>query len=314
MKTNSPLLSSSISELQAQTLTQLFCAVPAEATFSGVLENLAAWLSSGLLILRTRYAGLTPQAVEGVMRHALYAHLAVRLPDLLDLAQSHVDDIEEGVQDGTYSASENADLPEKTNLVDAFRLCVPASPQATHTGPTLVLVILSSGGIVSTYSEVGMLPGVLIEVIDCMNGDAGDQFILDACWSDLVDAAFDKDVPHYVHLDHGGQAIDTLEKPLLRQLINEGHLPALQALVNEAPCGVSRLNGTRFFQYEVDGEQCIFTDRLRSEVEAALGAPLTEVVYEGYDLETALATPPEKLHFLRAFLAEHSSTATDPTT
>lgn len=214
MKTNTTLPYSSIPSLQAQILAQLFCGLPAAASFSGVLENLAAWLSSGVLIPRTRYSGLTPQAIDGLMRSALYAHLSVLLPNLLELAQSHVDDIEDGLRDGTYSASENADLPDKTNLVEAFRLCVPASPQPKHIGPTLVLVILSSGGIVSTHSRPGMLPDVLIEVIDCMNGDAGDQFILDASWSDLVDAAFERDVPHYVHIDHGGQAINPIEKPL----------------------------------------------------------------------------------------------------
>lgn len=41
------------------------------------------------------------------------------LASLIDMAKSHVEDIESGIEEGIYSASENTDLPDKVADVDA---------------------------------------------------------------------------------------------------------------------------------------------------------------------------------------------------
>lgn len=197
---NTPLPSSEdLIALQEQVMSEMFDRRPGDATFKDVLTHAGDWLSSGALSPSPRHQCLSALALTELLRSSLYARLGGNLAGLIDLAQEHVSDVETGLQEGLYSAEENADLPLKVALLDAFRLCLAPEPQP-HPGPTLVLVVLSSGGIVSAVTQVGRLPGALIEVIDCMDGDAGDEFMLDACWSDLVNEAFNNDVPDFVHI------------------------------------------------------------------------------------------------------------------
>lgn len=186
-----------VSALHEQVLTDLFAQHPGDASFENILANMDALRAAGSLVPCPHFAGLSSLELTHVVRNALFARLAEQLPALVRLAQSHVDDIESGLQEGIYSADDNADLPFKKQVVDVFSACLEPMPMPPSS-PSLVLVVLSRGGIVETHSQVGVLPGVLVEVIDCMNGEAGDQFLLDECWSDLVNQAFCNDVPDFV--------------------------------------------------------------------------------------------------------------------
>lgn len=76
----------------------------------------------------------------------------------------------------------------------------------------------------------------------------------------------------------------------------------LEQLLRENPGGISRLATSKFFEYELEGDQVIFSEESRAFIEAAIGTPLEEVQYPGFALETALAVPPPQRDELAAFL------------
>lgn len=187
------------------TLSAFFSDFPAGITVEDVLDNMHDLRHAGRLVPLDQYAWTNTEDLAALLKGAFQVRALSHLPDLVDLAQAHVDDIEEGLRDGTYSKAENADFPTKVSTTQTLRRCcaVMADQRSSPPMPTLVLVILSPGGIMSTHTQPGTIPGVLVEEIDCMNGEAGDSFVLSACWANLAAKAFDNDLPSYVLIDRG---------------------------------------------------------------------------------------------------------------
>lgn len=80
------------------------------------------------------------------------------LSKLIDIAREHVQDIESGIDEGRYFASENQDLDDKRKAVEA------AQAVYTHGGTPRVLVVVSGGIADPTHDE-----GVDVEVFDWDN-------------------------------------------------------------------------------------------------------------------------------------------------
>lgn len=52
--------------------------------------------------------------------------------------------------------------------------------------------------------------------------------------------------------------------------------------------GITRLINSTYFTFPVEGEELVFTEKLRAQVEAKLGEPLVERVFAGLEGEVAL--------------------------
>jgi hypothetical protein len=65
----------------------------------------------------------------------------------------------------------------------------------------------------------------------------------------------------------------------------------LEALVQQAPGGITKLATSDYYTYRFEGEELIVSDEHRRNLEELLGCKLTEVTYPGYAGETALALP-----------------------
>lgn len=52
--------------------------------------------------------------------------------------------------------------------------------------------------------------------------------------------------------------------------------------------GITRLVASTYFTFQVDGEELVFTEKLRAQVEAKLGESLVERVFAGLEGEVAL--------------------------
>lgn len=187
------------------TLSAFFSDFPDGVTVEQALNAIKDLRHTGQLVPLDQYAWSSTEDLSNLIKGAFQARALAHLPDLVDMAQAHVDDIEEGLRDGTYSKAENADFPTKVSTTQALRRCcaVIADQCSSPSLPSLVLVILSPGGIMSTHTQPGTIPGVLVEEIDCMNGEAGDTFVLSACWANLAAKAFDNNLPNYVQIDKG---------------------------------------------------------------------------------------------------------------
>lgn len=52
--------------------------------------------------------------------------------------------------------------------------------------------------------------------------------------------------------------------------------------------GITRLISSTYFTFQVEGDELVFTEELRAQVEATLGEPLIERVFAGLEGEVAL--------------------------
>lgn len=76
----------------------------------------------------------------------------------------------------------------------------------------------------------------------------------------------------------------------------------LEALCRAAPGGVAKLSTQRFYTFDVDGDDAVFTDDMRSRIESELGVKFIETVYPGYEGETALAFPASLARAVKDYL------------
>lgn len=103
--------------------------------------------------------------------------------------------------------------------------------------------------------------------------------------------------------------MSTINVPMMIALLSEpGGTEVLEKLLQQNPGGVTRLPvGLGYFTYDIEGDDVIFTDETRQEIEAALGVQLQERAYPAYRMETALDVPePQRTAvagFLRAWKA-----------
>lgn len=86
----------------------------------------------------------------------------------------------------------------------------------------------------------------------------------------------------------------------------------LAALCAEDPGGVARIATQKYFTFDLAGDEAVFTNGMRKRIEEALGFELREVVYPGYEGETALAFPENMMDVARVYLAEVEAAADAP--
>jgi hypothetical protein len=84
----------------------------------------------------------------------------------------------------------------------------------------------------------------------------------------------------------------------------------IDLLLQENPGGITRIATSKFYTYHLEGDDFLFSDERRAEIEQALGARLVPKVYAPkYALETALSVPEPQRSDLVTFLAAWRSNA-----
>lgn len=205
MNTASTNADTSVQLIERSILNRFFDRMPADASISSVCATLRAPVRQdpATLSKRDSFCLLRDHELADLVA-ASYAQQAAsqHLPALIVMAQEHVDDIETGLADGTYAKAENADLPQKREVVELFRRADATQQCTAPAMPSLVLVTFSKGGALNSFKQVGALPGVMIEELDerMVSPNGGYHFHFDPCWADLLNEVYEGDIPEYVKI------------------------------------------------------------------------------------------------------------------
>lgn len=208
MNTASTNADTSVQLIERSILNRFFDRMPADASIESVCATLRAPIrhDPATLSKRDTFCLLRDHELADLVA-ACYLHEAAtqHLPALVDMAQEHVDDIDAGLADGTYAKAENADLPQKREVVELFRRAHASQKCTAPAMPSLVLVVFSKGGSLNTFKQVGTLPGVMIQELDerMVGCGAGPHFQFDPCWADLLNEVYEGDIPDYVKIGPG---------------------------------------------------------------------------------------------------------------
>lgn len=307
------LIGAVISQIQANVLATVFVDYPLGSTFDCVVTGLHELISSRSVLVRPAYRDNSVERLQWHLQALLYTRMHSHLQTLVGMALDHVADIESGIEDGTYKGVDNPDVANKRTIMEAFDQCVPYSGgRVFQAEPSRVLCVMTPGNGLASFHEQGTEPGVVVRTIDCMTRAASDRVVFSLEWASLLAQAFGNDLPPYVLIgpptDSGHTALHQIAKEL-------GEVSFLQALCRSNPGGVRRLLTEAHFTYELDGEDVIFTDELRQQVEHAIGDALEERVYApNHTCEVALAVPdaqlPQIQDFLRTISCEEPATET----
>lgn len=83
------------------------------------------------------------------------------------------------------------------------------------------------------------------------------------------------------------------EQPVGEALWAPGEIADITARLAGGEDVVSRIVTMKYFTYKIEGEEVIFMDEMRAEVETLAGAPLVEATSEAYPMERVLRFAPE---------------------
>ena len=97
---------------------------------------------------------------------------------------------------------------------------------------------------------------------------------------------------------------DILTKMRALVAFNPALAAPMAALCQVDPGGVCMLATQRYYTFDVEGEEAVFTIEMRRRIENALGFNFMEVTYPGYEGETALAFPDGLADVAKAYLDE----------
>ncbi|PKO66668.1 MAG: hypothetical protein CVU22_14875 [Betaproteobacteria bacterium HGW-Betaproteobacteria-16] len=107
-----------------------------------------------------------------------------------------------------------------------------------------------------------------------------------------------------VPLDQPSGHTHCIDLSALTKIAKSGGLDAMLALTTTNPGGIRRLLTEQYFSYSLWGEDVIFDNKLRKEIEDALGEPLQEVVYPDFAMEIALALPAQQVDAFLGLMEE----------